>query len=575
MADKLQFQIQDSAFSLEFLKETFEFSNNTAQVIKDSFGPNGLDILLSTSSGTLLLTNDGFQVIKSLSASRPVGKLIFQGLTLFYKNAGDFSKKFILLLREFLWEVLDIVSSVDKSSSSEQILCISQGLDELLHKYILQEVFNQLQAMGVIHEFTEKIEDLPNFFTSVMKSSVIGKFSPKTCEIFISLLQQLFDVEETSNDVEHLKQRTEKLLDDFSNTVWEVPGKALAFSTVIPGIIIPREFSTIIKKLPKSFESNSFKFVILASCHGYDLPRSAAVLSLKHSQHVDHVLRWRKQHIENLVKTLAQNKVELIITSTKLHETFVHICNQYHMAAIHLVSHEDILRISDAVGIHPLTELSCNLTQFIGVATSCKPIQVGQHVYTHLQLTKMFVKSMVLYAPTGELCHQYSVGLQNMLKILRSSFKQCPDKSWVVSYVPGGGTFELALANKLEEYRNLCKLNPNTMLACEILEKALLSVPRKLAENSNSNLSTFDLRAKTRHALAAGEPVCGLERNGKLGFLINKGVIEPTMANYHLVSSVIQLVIQILRTDKVIHVKTLPKKSVEVDSEGSDTDENM
>ena len=554
------------AENLEFVNKTFEFSNETVQVIKDSFGPNGLDTLVSTTSGTLILTNDGFQVVKSLSRSSPVGKFIFQGLDLFYKNTGDFSKKFILLIRELLGEVLTIVS-VDKTRSNEQLLCISQGMDGLFYS-IIPEVFDKLQTVGVINECMGKIDD----GISIIKTSISGKFSPKTCEILVGLIRQLLFADELSNDIAYLKQTTDKLLDNFSDTVWEVAGKPLTSSAVLLGILIPREFLTMLKKLPRSPESNFFKFVILGSSFGYDLPQSNTVLSLKYSQHVNNVLEWRRKHIENVVQVLAKHGVELIITSVTLHETFVHICNQYHMAAIHLIPQEDITRISNIFEINPLFDLEADLTLSIGVATSCKPIQVGRHVYVHLQPTKMLVKQILLYAPTEILCHQYSTALQNMLKILRSSLKQRPDKSYVLSYVLGGGAFELALAYAFEEYRKVIKLNPNIQIACEILEKALLSIPRQLAKNSDCRLSIFDLKAETRQALTAGKQVYGLDRNGVLSSVGNEGIIEPTMGNYMLVSSVLQLFVQILRTDRIVHVKTLPSKNAQVDSDDSDSE---
>ena len=553
------------AENLEFVNKTFEFSNETVQVVKDSFGPNGLDTLLSTTSGTLMLTNDGFQVIKSLSQRSPVGKLIFQGLDLFYKNTGDFSKKFMLLIRELLAEVLNVVS-VDKTRSSEQLLCISQGMDELFYT-IIPKVFDKLQTMGVISECTGKIDNV----NSIMKTSISGKFSPKTCEILLGLIQQLLFSNELSNDIVHLKQTTDKLLDNFSDTVWEVAGKPLTSSAVLSGIIIPREFLTMVKKLPCSAESNLFKFVILDSLLGYDHYQSNTVLSLKDSQHVNNVLEWKRKHGENVVRVLAKHGVELIITAVTLHETFVHICNQYHMAAIHLIPQEDIKRISDVFGINPLFDVEGDLTSFIGKATSCKSIQVGRRVYVHLEPTKMLVKQMLLYAPTEALCHQYSIALQNMLKILRSSFKQLLDKSHVISYVPGGGAFELSLSYVLEEYRKANKPSPNIQLACEILQKALLSIPQQLAENSDCRLSIFDLKAKTRQALTDGKQVCGLNRNGVLSLVQNKD-IEPTMANYVLVSSVLQLFVQILRTDGVVHVKTLPSKNGAVDGSDSESD---
>ena len=555
------------AENLEFVKESFEFSNEAVQVIKDSFGPNGLDVLLSTTSGKLLMTNDGFQVLKSLSQGKPVGKLILQGLEMFYKNTGDFSKKFILLIRELLADVLN-VTAIDKTISSEQLLCISQGMNELFYS-VIPQVFDELQTVGIPCECTGKIDDVQSSVMSIVKTSVSGKFSPKTCEVLLRLLQELvFVTEDLSNDVVYLKEKTDKLLGNYSETVWEIPGKPLTSSTVLHGIIIPREFLTMIGKLPCSKENNFFNFVILGSSLVCDLPQSKTVVSLSDSQHVNIVFEWRRKQTENIIKILAKYKVELIMTSLALHEMFVHICNQHNIGAIHLIPQEDITRISNVFEISPLYDLDDDPTSFIGTATSCKPIQVGCHVYVHLEPTKVLVQQIMLYAPTEALCHQYSIALKKMFKVLQSSFKQLLGNSFQFSYVPGGGAFELVLAYVLEEYRKVNKLSPNIRLACEMLENALLSIPRQLVKNSlNSEISIFNLKAKTRQALIDGKQVFGLDKNGKLKFGKNEEIIEPTMGNYILVSSVLQLFVQILRTDKVIYVKTLPSNNPKVDND--------
>ena len=554
------------AENFKFMNETFEFSNETVQVIKDSFGPNGLDTLLST-SGTVILTNDGYQVIKSLSQRGPIGKFMFQGLDLFYKNTGDFCKKFILLIRELLKEVLDLVL-VDKTRSSEQLLCISWGMDEIFHT-IFPKVFDKLQTMGVISECEETVDDS----ISIMKTSISGKFSPKTCEILVSLIQQLLFLDTLSCDIGDLKQTADKLLDNFSASVWEVAGKPLTASTVLPGLLIPQQFLTMVRKLPQSLETSVFKFVILGSLLVDDHLESHTVLSLKDSEQVKNILQWKRKHIENIIKVLSAYDVKLIITSLTLRETFVRTCNQYQIAAIHLIPQDDITRISNVFGISPLFDLDGDLTSFIGKATSCKSIQIGRHVYVHLEPSNTLVKQVLLYAPTEAFCHQYSTALQNMLKTLRASFKQCEDKSYKLSCVPGGGTFELALEYAFEEYRKIHTLNPNTLFACEILQKALLSIPRQLAENARCRLSIFELKAETKQALANGKQVYGVSKNGALSFLRNKDIVEPTMANYLLISSVLKLFVQILRTDSVVHVKALPAKNVEdYDLEDDDSD---
>ena len=60
---------------------------------------------------------------------------------------------------------------------------------------------------------------------------------------------------------------------------------------------------------------------------------------------------------------------------------------------------------------------------------------------------------------------------------------------------------------------------------------------------------------------------------GELGLPKTEGIVEPTISNYMLVSSVLQLVVQILRTDKVIHVKTLPSKNEPREDSDSEEEE--
>lgn len=559
------------------MKNVYDFSNDTFRVVKSSFGPNGLDCMVSTTSGTLLVTNNGFQVLKSLCSPSlnisPVGRLIFRGLESFYNSTGDFSKKFSLLTRELLFEVLDVFQRA-QITSQQDFVAIAQGMDCVLVN-IFPKLFSELTKLDIVINITEDIEIT---VLSIIRTNLNGKFSPKTCEHLTNILRNIMFENQTKVDLLELKSRTEMLVDRFSDIFWEVPGRPLSLSAVLPGIVIPRPFVTLLKQLPSKSTGSSFKFILLGTTLGYDLPKIKTVLMLKESQKVKAMLQWGSRFIEGIIQQFVNNDIALIISSKTLHETVIHCCNQSGLAAIESVPKEDIQRLCTTFRISPMFELELqeDWSYCIGEASLCKSIGVGQHTYVYLEPAKVLTKQVLLYAPSQPMCRQYSVALQNALKSLRNAFQDQKTGIPVLSVVSGGGVFELGLALALERYRLENKVESNVELACRILEKSLLSIPRQLVENSGRDTSVWNVYARARQSLTSGKKLLGINKNGTLSELMQEGVLEPILGNYQMVSSVVQLFAQMMRTDQVIHVKKLPGNNVleSDDSEHHSEDED-
>lgn len=556
--------------SVMFAKKAFDFSNDTVRVIEHSFGPNGVDCMVSLTSGTVMLSNDGFPLLKSLSHTCPVGRFMFIGLESLYHNIGDFSKKFFLLIRGLLLEVLDVIQEA-QATRQQRLLAISQGMNLLLVKDF-PRLFNELENLGILITLERDLTLIKKSVLSVIKTNLNGKFSRKTCDDLTNLLKNLLFEDGNTTDIADLKPRTEKLIDTFSETFWEVPGLPLSSSAILPGIVIPRPFLTILRQLPHKLKNTSFKFIVLGTSLGYNLPMTKTILTLNESQKVKAILQWRSKFIEGIIGELVRHEVELIVSCETLHETVIHFCNQFQIAAIQLVPQEDIRRICSIFSVSPMFELEFQkaLSSFIGEASLCRPLSVGDHTYVYLEPAKVLTKQVLLYAPNEAMCHQYSVALKNALKCLKSSIKEQLEGKHTLSLVSGGGVFELGLAFALERYRKKHKLESKVEMACGILEKALLSIPRQLANNLGANIPIYHLTAKVRVSLMSGNKVLGLKKNGTLSDLSHEGILEPTMANCQMVLSVIQLFAQILRTEQIIHVKALPVKNT-IDSDDSES----
>ena len=112
------------AVALEALKicETLE------GILKPSFGPNGLDVLLNSSSGNILITNNGAVILKSLNLDNLIGRTIVDKIISYCCISGDGGTSFLLLLTTVLREVVGLTgirakdNGMDFSSHQRQSL---------------------------------------------------------------------------------------------------------------------------------------------------------------------------------------------------------------------------------------------------------------------------------------------------------------------------------------------------------------------------------------------------------------------------------------------------------------------
>ncbi|XP_046842408.1 T-complex protein 1 subunit gamma-like [Xenia sp. Carnegie-2017] len=555
------------ADNLKFVQNVLEFLDRTVQVVKASFGPNGLDCLVSTTSGKMLMTNDGHAIIKSLSFGNVFGKLCYNGMV----KSGNFSKKFMLLLKEMLSEVASI-EAVKDVASIKQTLTISHGM-KYLALSVLPGVFNDLKDSGVIAHCFEDGSNINWFMKAILRTTIDGKFNPNICTILVDILSQLLFEENALQSFKLIQVRISDVLDNFNEAVWEVPGKPFTCSTILQGVLLPRQFLTMVKILPKPKDEKFFKFVIYECAIDYEDTLGNTIFSVQERNQIEKILLWKQEFVLNIIRVFVSHNIQLVLTSKKLGETFVNACNQNSIAAIHLIPEEDIAKISQVFNLSPIFDMN-DLPMHIAMATSCKSMQVGLHTYVQLMSEEIHTKQIILFAPNESFCHQYSMALKSMLRSLQSCIKQTSSGcQCFMSYVPGGGAFELAFSHVLEQYRKKYSSNTSLNLAIEILEKSLLAIPRELIRNSSCKLNMFHLKAQTRQCLIKGHPLLGIDRSGNFIPIVKKGVLEPTMANYDLIYSVLQLFIQIIQTDKVLFVKKLPSKKETEDNSSDDEDD--
>ena len=89
-----------------------------------SYGPNALNVLLSTASGKLMVTSAGMTILQSLNISHPIGQMLIRSIQSHHGMSGDNSKSFLLLVCDILKNIHKVMSRDTNAGRMKYCKCL-------------------------------------------------------------------------------------------------------------------------------------------------------------------------------------------------------------------------------------------------------------------------------------------------------------------------------------------------------------------------------------------------------------------------------------------------------------------
>ena len=553
------------AVALEALKvcETLE------GILKGTFGPNGLDVLLNSSSGDILITNNGALILRSLKLENSIAQTIVDKVVAHCGITGDGSTSFILLLTTLLREVIAHTGIEAKNATVEISSCQGKsfvGLSQALFKLettLLEEVvvpvLTRIATTTVLE--AEDFSSIKQKMNRLIVTTLNGKFPIITVNLFTQLLSDL--VAKTWNSsIVSLKESVLQTIDEFSQICIEVPGAPTSSSQIKPGILIPRQFATQLDEIPAT--ASCFKFVVIKCSFDFSGPQTSSSIEIKNQMSLDASLQWKRYQVKKVITKFQQNNIRLILSLENVPDLALHFCRQYGIAVVNMIPQECTEFICKCAGILPVDDLdSDSLSElFVGSAVSCGIERVGQHKFVHLQVnqsnSQLIPHYLLLCSPVQGLCKQYNIALHNALKCIKMSFSK-DGKNFL--FLPGGGAAEFAISFCLKAFAQ-GKDDLNMLLALEIFSNALQTIPGILHQNSfspsNQKANFVYCLNEVERSWMNNNILLGIDsKTGKTMDPTKLAIYEPLPGKCLLLQSLLQCLSQLLRTEKFISVKTV------------------
>lgn len=537
-------------------------------ILKSTFGPNGLDVMLNSSSGNILITNNGAVILKSLNLDNLIGRTIVDKIISYCCISGDGGTSFLLLLTTTLREVVGLTGVKAKGNEMEisshqrqSLIALSRAFHELesLLEVVLVPAFDKIAVKTDID--LKYLSLIKQRIVKLFVTTLNGKFPISTVSHFAEILCELV-TKTWSSSVMSLKDSLLYLIDEFPQICIEVPGFPVLSSQVKSGILIPRGFATEQEGVPTDLQE--FMFVVLNCSLDTSEPEISSSIRIRDNASFDASIQWKRNQVQKVIVMFKDQNVRLILSSHSVSDLVLHFCRQHGIAVVSMMPQEYADYVCKFAGVLAMDSLDGdNLSElFLVKGISCGLHCIGHHKFVHLQFDslncKLIPHSILLCSPVQGLCKQYCLALHNALKSAKMSFSEDGKK---LLFLPGAGACELAMSFSLKAFSKSVT-GSHLLLVLEILSKALQTIPKMLHQNSFSlshqkDNVMFSLNEIERSWKQGGK-LFGIDaKTGKPVDPFNLEIYEPLRGKSLLVQSLLQCLSQLLRTEKFVIV---PKK---------------
>lgn len=535
---------------LDFSK-SLQIARALESLVLRGFGPQGLQTLMCTSTGQVLVTNNGATIFNALHIGHPAGRLMVKAIDKMIQYTGDGSKTFIVMLSEILQQIDCKYTEKDRGKMIREVTHFTHNVFPVLQKQVL----DHSRTSSLINDKKAFCDS----FDGVLRSVISPHYSARVVESLVTTVTSSFNFDLPSDS---FYEQVFIITQNFSQFVIKTVGPSVTDSTALDSFIIQRDFAIHFNLCPME----KVRFVILmCSIEEQVKQEDNESIYLSTNDSLRNFMLYQRERVDKFAQMCVEQKINVVISSVGIPKYCLQVLGPRNISVIHYLEEEDVEFLSQMCRKHVILEFP--RVQFsekeIFVASSCQRVIIGGKPC--VQLTPCgeglapFTKTLILAAPTDSLCGQLYTVIHKAIKSVYLSLILSEGPSCSSATIPGGTSFELMCSHFLTRWCKSKTLVDEGVQMASILAEAFVGVARILHRNvtETTQNQTRDFLIKLsrvweRDADMDSLHCLGFDRRGTLRDMDKEGVLEPIALKFHLVSCLMDLLCTLLKTDGII-----------------------
>ena len=477
-------------------------------VLRGTFGPNGLDKMLYKTNGEAAVTNDGAKIVAELLVKHPAAKA-FVSLAESQENAcGDGVTSCILLASELMSEA-------------------GRLLERGLHPLILVKGY-EMALSRTLDELDSRSKPLGNNLEQVARTALVGRSTEGALDHLSKLIAQAVEMIPDS---------------DYERVRMAKAGEGTpATSTLIPGIILEKRLA--LERMPRKL-SNA-KIAVLSCPLELEQSTVAAEIEISTPEQYERFIDAEHDQIEKVIEKAKSSGANIIFSAEGIDSRVLHSLADsgiFALGGLERPMAEDIAQACDAKLCDHLDDLASSLGEIESLEH--QRLEGAEGVKERIILkvgTHAGIVTILVGGTDGVAAEETIRGLYDALR----STCLAKEEGLVIL---GGGSLHMAASLKVREAAENCP--GRERLSMEAFARALEGIPAALSANAGEDKIDSLLELRSLHR--AGKTDSGITQSGKPGAIAS--VWLPTYTIEHAISAACESACSLLRVDQVISAR--------------------
>jgi len=504
-----------------------------SDAVRTSLGPRGMDKMIQSGKGDVIISNDGATILKKMELHHPCAKMLVELSKSQDVEAGDGTTSVVVIAGALLKAAQDL-------------------LDTGLHPQVITDAFLSAAAKG--DEILTNMSIPVNLtdhsaLIKAAKTSLCSKIVAQSADTFSEIA---VGAVLKAIGKENLTTATNVDLNDIK--VCKKLGGTLDDSELVEGLVMTQKVS---RGAGGPGRIANAKIGLIQFCLSPPKTDMEQNVVIKDYSQMDRLLREERLILARMVKQVAKTGCNVLLIQKSIlrdatTELSLDFCAKAKIMVIRDVERDDVEYLSRILGCDPVASLDQFTEDKLGSCDLVNEEQLGGDIGSIVRFTGLKTQSVcvsVLVRGTNLLTlDETERSLHDALCVVRSLVK-------TRALLPGGGAVEMELAVELAKW---ARTLPGEEAYCvRAFAEALEVIPYTLAENAG--LQAVEVVTALRAAHNSGEKYAGINvRKGQVTNLVEEGkesVLQPLLVSSSIINMATETVRMILKIDDLVMTK--------------------
>lgn len=488
--------------------------------IRTSLGPKGMDKMIKTKNGQIIISNDGATILREMAVLHPAARMLVDVSHAQDIEAGDGTTSVAILTGLLL-------------GAAERLL--NKGI----HPTLIAELFQRAaqRACEVVLAIATKIslddrEALMRAALTSLSSKVVNQFSLFLAPLAVDSV---------------LKVRQDQLVDLNDIRLVKRIGGTIDDTQMINGVVLNQ---TVVKSAGGPTRVEKARIGLVQFQLSPPKPDMENNVVVNDYRQMDKILKEERAYLLNICKKIKKTKcnvllIQKLILRDAVNDLALHFLAKLNIMVVKDIERDEVEFLSKALGCKPVADIDSFTEDRLGHADVVEEQDVlSLKIVTITGIPQKTTKPTVLIVVRGNnqmVLDETERSLHDALCVVRCLVKQ-------PALIAGGGAPEIEVARILTS--ELHKLLGVEQFVWQEFANAMMVIPTTLAENAGLNPIAVVTDLRNRHAMGEENAGVSIKRLGASN-TYDEHVLQPALVLTLAVTLALECCKSILRIDDI------------------------